>query len=551
MKKTLTMILVFTVFLLTACEEEPSLNNIDDSIDYTDTSEEYTEEEITDIIDQVVNEVTIDGFSLDDYYQVDGNEEYLTVINNEITESGIYYLEGTYTETITINTPDEDVQLILDNVTISVESGPAILVIDADEVTITSPLDTNNTIEDTNVHPMVDTDDYNAAIYSFVDLIINGPGTLNVIGNYNNAINTKDDLKILETNLIIESVDDGIIGRDYIAVKEATITVVSDGDAIKSTNDESTDKGFIYIESGTFNITSNSDGFEAVNDIYIYGGEFNIDTKDDGISSATNIYIGGGLITIESDSDAINSTKSINILDGEINISCYDDGIHADESITIDGGTINVYTSYEGIESYEIYINGGSVNIISSDDGINATVGGGQEHGPQYVSLGGYLEINGGIIYVISESDGVDVNGSIVMNDGYLIVFGSSYDNQSSIDFDDTFEVHGGLLVAVGSVGMIQSVSVTSSQPSLTFTETANYGYGDTISLLNSYGETIVEVTAPKAFAGIVISSPLMETSSSYTLQIDEDEYEFEITSLITYLGSGGIPTSSPQRPGR
>ena len=546
MKKYMIAILLTLTILLTSCSETtPIEENLVDIIDTTDTSEDYSDSDITQELDNILLEINEDTINLDKYY-----DNYLTDVYTElssdfseytITTAGVYVLSGTYTSTVTINVlDDEDVTLILDNVTISVYDGPAILVLNAEDVTITSLPGTDNLVEDFLLHTLVDTEDYNSAIYSTSDLVFNGSGTLTVNGNYNNAINTKDDLKIVETNLIVTSVDDGIIGKDYIAISNATITVDVEGDALSSTNDEATDKGFIYIESGTLNLTSGADAIEAVNDVLIYGGTFVINSVDSGIESDTSIYIGGGDITINSDNDALNSSNSITIYDGNITITAGDDGIHADTSITIEGGTINILSSYEGIEAFEITINGGTINVTATDDGINATVGGGQEHGQGYVSTGGYLNITGGIIQVNADADGVDVNGSGTVSGGYLIVFGSSLDSQSSIDYDDTFTVTGGLIVAVGSTGMIQSFSSTSTQASLMYADTTSYQSGTSISLIDEDNNVIVAIDALKAFSGVVISSDQMVDGSSYTFQVGSETYDFTISSNVTSLGDGG-----------
>ena len=425
------------------------------------------------------------------------------------------------------------------NATISASSGPAILVLSGDEITISSVPDSVNVIEDSTVHPLVDEKDYNAAIYSKSDLVFNGTGTITINGNYNNAINCRDDIKIVDVTLIINSVDEGIIGKDYIAVSKATITANTVGDSLKSTNDEDTDRGFIYIKSGTFNLTTDSDGIQAVNSILIYDGDFTINADDDGISSTSSIIIGGGTFTINADDDAINSDTEIYIYDGNITISAGDDAIHGYDLIQIEGGTINITKSYEGIEALLIVINGGTINIVSSDDAINATTGGGQEHGPQYVSLGGTLIINGGIIQISSTGDGVDVNGNATMTGGYLVVYGPTTDMESTIDYDETFNISGGLIIAIGSDGMLLGLSTTSTQMSLLYADGETFDTGTTITLTDADGTKIVEIDALKSFEAVVISCEEMLFGEDYTLEVGNDSFDFTISSTVTSLGSG------------
>jgi hypothetical protein len=60
------------------------------------------------------------------------------------------------------------------------------------------------------------TDEPNAAIFSKSDLTIFGAGSLNVDGNYNDGIASKDGLIIKSGTISVTSVDDGIRGKDYL-----------------------------------------------------------------------------------------------------------------------------------------------------------------------------------------------------------------------------------------------------------------------------------------------------------------------------------------------
>jgi len=60
--------------------------------------------------------------------------------------------------------------------------------------------------------------------------------------------------------------------------------------------------------------------------------------------------------------------------------------------------------------------------------------------------------------------DGIDINGSVVMAGGYLIVHGPIYNMNGAVDYDGSFTISGGLLVAAGSAGMAQAPGGNSSQ---------------------------------------------------------------------------------------
>jgi len=557
MKKLFTLLLTFTlVFIIAGCEDDVDLTTtLENVIDISDTSEDLTDEDIVFQLDTIISEIREGEFVIDETYEPYELDNYTTLDTTldsyTLTSGGVYVLEGTYTSTIIIDAGDEDVDLVLVNATISTTSGPAILVLSGDEITISATPNTENVIEDSINHPLDGDQDYNAAIYSKSDLVFNGTGTLTVNGNYNNAINSRDDIKIVDLTLVINSVDDGIIGKDYVAIAGATINLVTTGDGIKSTNDEDASRGFIYIESGIFDLTVGADGIQAENSIFIYDGTFVIDSSDDGIQATSSMIFGGGTFTITSDDDALNCDAELVIYDGNYTITAGDDAIHGYDMVLIEGGTIDVLGSYEGIESLVIEINGGTMNVVSTDDAINATVGGGQEHGPQYVSLGGSLSITGGIIQINSDGDGVDVNGSATMSGGYLIVYGPVTDMESTIDFDGTFTITGGLVVGIGSDGMLQSLSNTSTQNSLTYADGESYKAGTVVSLKDEDGNIIIEIEAIKAFEAVVISSEEMTTGDTYTFKVGSDSFEFTISSIVTTLGSGSTITEGGFRPPR
>ena len=556
MRKILILLALVLPLALAACDGDEVITSGDNEyVDPTVGENANTDEEINEELDLVFEE--IDESEIDfDSFDFDENE-YTTLLSSEetiyITEAGSYLLEGDYTTAIVINTPDEDVNLVLNNATITTTDGPCIIVLDADDVTISAVEDTENTLTDSETYTAVyGEEEVDAVIYSTSDLELNGSGSLTVIANYNNAIHTKDDIKISELTLNITSVDDGIIGKDYVAIKEAVINIVCHGDAIKSTNEEATDKGFIYIESGVFNIETENDGIKAVNDIIIYDGTFNLDTIYSGIESDASVYLGNGTYNITTFFDAINAGDELVVYNGDYTINAKDDALHADNSLTIDGGTILIESSYEGIEAYEIYINGGNIIVNSTDDGINATTGGGQVHGTGYVSTGGYLEITGGIIQVNAlTGDGVDINGSGVMSGGYLIIYGTSADNQAAIDYDDSFEISGGSVISIGSTGMILGFSQNSTQASILYADSESYGSGTTITLLDSDGNTLLETDAIRSFTGVVLSTEDLTMNNSYTLNIGSESYEFEVTSIVTSIGDGGSTMTPPTGPGR
>lgn len=543
-KASILLLAILGVFLLSACNKDEDIENVLNGIDYTDTSEELSSSEITKLVTLSLEEFNEGGINLDKEYESFDSDQIILFSGTEITASGVYLLSGDY-ESITIDC-EGDVTLLLDNATIASTDGPSVLILNADDVTFSSLPNTENTISDTSYYSNIE---YSGAIYSKSDLIFNGSGILHVYGNYNDAIVSKDDIKIVETTINITSVDDGIVGKDYIAIKDATININADGDGLKSTNEEDELKGYIYIESGTFTFDVGGDGIDVINAILIQDGDFTINSSDSGLDSGNTIVIGNGVFDITAVEDGINTTTSLIIYNGEFLIDALDDGFHSDIDLTIEGGQITIEKSYEGIEAFNIYLNGGTISVTSTDDGINGTSGGGQEHGTMYQSSGGYLEINGGIIVVNSSGDGIDVNGTILMTGGYVTSFGTTESNQGALDYDISCTITGGVLITVGSTGMIQTPSDTSTQNSLIYTSTTSISGGKEISLLDSEGNMIFTLDSIKTFAGVVISSPSLVNGETFTLVVDDEELEFTVSDTLTTLGAG-ITGMEPGMPG-
>ncbi|MDO5011092.1 MAG: carbohydrate-binding domain-containing protein, partial [Intestinibacter bartlettii] len=391
------------------------------------------------------------------------------------------------------------------------------------------------------------TDEPNSAIFSKADLVLMGEGTLNINGNYNNGITSKDDLRIQSGTINVESANHGLKGKDCVLIINGTINVASQGDGIKSTNTEDKDRGYVKIEGGKIDITSGEDGIQAETNLIINGGDITLSTgggsensstkegwgnwgpmKDQnsqslsdtdaeqsakGIKAEQTIEINGGKLKIDSSDDSIHSNDSILIKDGNINATSGDDGIHADATLQIDGGKINISKSYEGLESQEITINDGNINVVSSDDGINVSGGNDSSsqnrvgENPFESTEDGKLIINGGTVVVDAQGDGLDANGSIEMNDGLVVVNGPTSGGDGSLDFDTTFNLNGGTLIAAGSNGMLQNPSDSSKQ-NIISTILTNQQANTLIHIEDEDGNNIITFSPSKQYASVIVSSP-------------------------------------------
>jgi len=496
-------------------------------------------------------QVVLNGSSI----TVDGGGMTVDASVATVTSAGTYHISGSLADgQIIVNTENEGtVRLVLDGADIHSSTSAPIYVINAQETLIVLAENTRNYVSDAASYVLDDaeSDEPNAAIFSKDDLTVSGNGSLTVDANYNDGIASKDGLVIASGTISITSVDDGLRGKDYLVVKGGHITVMAQGDGLKSDEDTDATKGYIAIESGVFNITCGGDAVQAQTAVMITDGEFTLSsggghnariadtTSAKGIKAGVSVRIDGGSFTIDSADDAIHSNDSIVINGGNFVLSSGDDGMHADATLEINGGEIHITDSYEGIESAVITLNGGDIDIMSRDDGINVSAGNdgsGTNLGPA-AGPGGrpgrgggpgqdafaysgddYLYVNGGYIVVDAAGDGIDVNGSIEMTDGVVIVNGPTEQMNGALDCIGAFNIHGGFLVAAGSVGMAEGPDATSTQYSVLLNLDGTLQAGVLFHLQSSEGDELLTFAPTKRYQSIAFSSPELSNGVTYSV---------------------------------
>ena len=427
--------------------------------------------------------------------------------NITITSAGSYIISGTLTDgSIKVNCSEKGtVRLILNGASISSSSTAPVVVEEAKKVLVTLADGTTNTITD-KTRQSVDDEDFSSAVYSKADLVFNGSGTLNVNAGYRNGIKSTDDLKVVSGTFNITSNEDGIIGKDFLGIKDGKFTIKSGSDGMKSTYDTDTSKGNIVITGGEFDITASNDGIHCNEDILISGG---------------NLTISSG-----------------------------DDGVHADDNLQVDGGTIDIKKCCEGLEGVQITLNDGDISIVASDDGINAAdgssssgmgmggFGGGQASSSDSSVL---LTINGGNIFVNAGGDGLDSNGNILMNGGNVTVLGPTSDGDTALDFDGTFTINGGVLMAFGSSGMLETP--TSAQNGCCIVTTlGTVSANSAFSLMDSSGNVIMSYTPTKNYASAIVYSSDIKNGSTYMVTAGSTTQSITVNSNVTTNGvSGGF----------
>jgi len=458
-----------------------------------------------------------------------------------ITSGGTYSLTGSLSDgQVLVNASDEGtVRLILNGIDLKNSTGSPFAVTKAEKVVIVLADNSANVITDATsyVFPDPDEDEPNAALFSKADMTICGNGSLTVKGNYNDGIASKDGLIIKNGTITVHAVDDGIRGKDYLVIKDGTVTVISMGDALKSDNDEDATRGYISIESGSVTATAGMDGLTAETDAIIAGGTFTLTTgggsnasvsssvSAKGIKGLVSVIIGDGTFSVSSADDAIHSNSTIVINGGTFALASGDDGVHADSLLGVNGGDIVISKCFEGLESCVLVINDGTMHITASDDGINGAggkdaSGAGGWPGGMPSSGNYYLYIAGGHIAVTAAGDGIDVNGRIVMKDGTVLVNGPTSNNNGALDYDASFQMTGGVLLAAGSSGMAQAPSASSTQYALMMNFGSSRAAGTVFHIQAADGSDILTFKPAKPYQSIVFGSAKLTKGATYDVYI-------------------------------
>lgn len=491
----------------------------------------------------------------------------------KITQGGVYRVSGTLSDgRIKVNTDadDQTVVLVLDGVDITNKSGAAIHIKNALSAYIVALSGTVNTVSDTADYAFAadDTDgEPDATIFSKVDLVIGGKGTLNVNANYSAGVKCKDNLYLTQATVNVTSVDDGVKGRDSLEIAGGTVTVNAANDGIKTTNDQDESLGNLIISGGELTVTAGTDGIQSENALSVTGGNITVTTAggakettkqgfgswgssgDDesakGLKAEGVITVSGGTLSLNCSDDAIHSNTTVNITGGDLSIASGDDGIHADSELNISGGTVNITQSYEGLEAQVINISDGDIKVKASDDGINAAGGndssntGGFGGGDPFdVDADAMITVTGGTIYLNADGDGFDSNGSAAMSGGTLYIDGPTNSGNGALDFGGEFTVTGGTLIAAGSSGMAERPADSSTQTTIQVEVDSQSG-GTELTVTDSSGNTVISYTPSKAYSNVVISSADLKQSETYTVYAGGAEVT-TVTTTSTVTTQGG-----------
>lgn len=121
---------------------------------------------------------------------------------------------------------------------------------------------------------------------------------------------------------------------------------------------------------------------------------------------------------------------------------------------------------------------------------------------------------------VDSDGDGIDSNGIIEMSDGTLIIEGPTDNGNGAIDYDGSFNLTGGILIAIGSSGMMQVPSNTSTQNSIVLSFSSQSETSG-IQITKNDGTEIITYIPTKRYSSLIFSSPTLNQNEQYSIYLN------------------------------
>lgn len=401
-----------------------------------------------------------------------------------ITQAGEYTVTGLLSEgQIVVNADDNaEITIVLNGTSITCSNGSPIYIKNADNVKIKSEENTYNCIVDARAEAYDNSDNSssengNAAIYAACDLKLVGKGALSVTGNYNNGIQSKDDISIKNVTIKVNAVNNAIKGNDEVAIESGEIIAISrKGDGIKTSNSslstKEKQKGNVIISGGNIDIYAACDGIDAAYGVDVSGdGNLNIYTDtysdyseavaaDNSGSSASSVGTPPDMNNAQNNGNMgnppdMNNTQNNGNMGNppDMNNSSSNSGNNPDMKGNFggrnraangmpgnnsSGNSSKKSYSTKGIKAEsEINISGAAINISSTDDGIHANSDSGVlETGEDGK---GIISISGGTITISTGDDGIHADKELNITDGDINVL-TSYEGLEAI----TINISGG-----------------------------------------------------------------------------------------------------------
>ena len=428
-----------------------------------------------------------------------------TTVNQDIN----YCLSGSTTDGSFKMYSEKRFNLLLNGISITNPTGPAINIQSNKKVTVNILDGTVNTLSDgfNYYDPIPITEDQKAAFFSEGQLIFNGNGSLTINGNGvdKHALCSDDYIEVNSGNIIINSaLKDGVHSNDGIVIAGGNVSVTATGDGIDG------GLGNIVISGGTIT-TSNS----------------SVDVK--GITCDSSLTVSGGTINV-----TVTGNQS--------------KGLRCNETMNLSGGNININTS-------------GAAALVASGSGFNPTY-------CTAIKCDSSINISGSIVNIISTGiggKGISSNRNIIISSDTVKITtsgaGATYTNSlgiadayasTCISADENINIIRGNLITyssgtggkgITSDGNLSFGDITNS-PSVKVTTT-----GTRILVSGTTGSVLAEYSSPKAIKSKGIFTVNNGLFTIITLQPGGDAFDCD-SNMIINGGTIDITISGNQTKG-
>lgn len=340
------MFIALTTAFMTACEKDDSdFSNYKLETDDPDPEPEPEPDDTTTVVtnDTIYivydnDKATVNG-AAEGEYEVSGAD---VTFNKSASNYQVFVLSGSSDNGSLLIYREKKYEIILNNVNLTHADGPAINNQCGKSLYINCPAGTVNTLSDGTEYALRDIDQ-KGALFSEGQIYFRGTGTLNVIGNYKNAIASDDYITVEDemTLNISSTVGNGLKANDGVFIQQGvltiqvsadgargikcdarteisggTTTITTTGDCRVETVDGVTDTtscaciksdSLFVMTAGTLTLTSTGDGGKGINcsqNIELRGGTLVATTTGDNdmgkpkaLKSDTGIIVSGGSLT--------------------------------------------------------------------------------------------------------------------------------------------------------------------------------------------------------------------------------------------------------------
>ena len=462
---------------------------------------------------------------------VTANGNHITA-NHGSTKGVCYVLSGSTSNGSFTVVGDKKYEVLLNGVTITNPDSAALNLLSKKRAYVVMASGTSNKLTDGTASQ----NDHKGALYSKGKLLFSGTGTLEVYGNYNNAIHSADYIIFSKGNNVYakSTANHGIKANDGVFINGGILNVEVSAAAAKGINSES----HIQVNGGRTTVITTGNGTYDTDDKEAKGSA--------GIKADSTFTLNGGEVRLKStgsggkglktDMDAdINGGSMYVITTGSQyrsnNDTASPKGIKVDGNLTVNGGTVMVRTSGtngEGIESKSILtVNDGNVQVSAYDDAINSAK-------DMYIK-------GGSIVAVGTNNDGMDANGNMYISGGTVVAFGAS-GAETGIDIGEQYklDVTGGNIFGIGGRIDANLGSTTQGIVSTSASVQAN----STVTVSNGSTTLATFTMPPYSYTNgtIMLSANGMQSGSSYTLTLGSTTQTVTASNTLSSGMGGGMP---------